>query len=262
MEFFLLFILNIFTGAVIYLILSLKMERTSSTFQEQKLRKEMGEIITEFNSTAERNITLLENRINLLKRLLNEKGDFRGIDLVIDDEKIKQGKFPDKKKVSIDSEPEFISPGQVKGLKKADSHAPAVKNDGSILVGIIDKISNISRDVKSSDVKISSEDNKKNPAGTEAGKKIRKNEAARVDFIVDSDIDLSGAASEDGNDYSGAQAFRKEKDEEDIAFLFSNTSDKYSLIADLHGRGYSVDDISRYSGLPSGEVRLVISLGR
>ena len=85
MEFFLLFIFNIFTGAVIYLILSLKIERTSSSYQEQKLKKEMGEIITEFNSTAERNITLLENRINLMKRLLNEKGDFRGIDLVIDD---------------------------------------------------------------------------------------------------------------------------------------------------------------------------------
>ena len=75
MEFFLLFIFNIFTGAVIYLILSLKIERTSATFQEQKLKKEMGEIITEFNSTAERNITLLESRINIMKRLLSEKGD-------------------------------------------------------------------------------------------------------------------------------------------------------------------------------------------
>ena len=53
MEFFLLFIFNIFTGAVIYLILSLKIERTTSTFHEKKLRKEMGEIITEFNDKVD-----------------------------------------------------------------------------------------------------------------------------------------------------------------------------------------------------------------
>jgi lambda repressor-like predicted transcriptional regulator len=49
---------------------------------------------------------------------------------------------------------------------------------------------------------------------------------------------------------------------EDLALLFSNTPDKYTLIADLHGKGYSIEDLSRYSGLPSGEVRLVISLNR
>lgn len=257
MEFFLLFILNIFTGAVIYLILSLKIERTSSTFQEQKLKKEMGEIITEFNATAERNITLLENRINLLKRLLNEKGDFRGIDFVLDDDKIKQGKTPDVGNKSIDNVSASVSVGTVTGRKKSESQNQGGKNDGSLLVGVIDKISNISRDGKSS-----VQSDRKNAADVEEGKKISKKETARFDFIVDSEIDFSGTAADDKPDYPDMKVMQKEKEDEDIASLFSNASDKYSLINDLHGKGYSVDDISRYSGLPSGEVRLVISLNR
>jgi hypothetical protein len=45
----------------------------------------MGEIITEFNSTAERNITILENKISILKRLLNEAGNIKGIDMRVFD---------------------------------------------------------------------------------------------------------------------------------------------------------------------------------
>ena len=89
MDIFLMFIFNIFTGAVIFLILSLKIEKTSSTFQEKKLRREMGEIITEFNSTAERNITLLENRISIMKKILNENGSLKGIDFTVLDDKMK-----------------------------------------------------------------------------------------------------------------------------------------------------------------------------
>ncbi|HPX90788.1 MAG TPA: hypothetical protein PKZ93_04650, partial [Spirochaetota bacterium] len=70
---------------MIYLVMSLKIEKSSATFQEKKLRKEMGEIITEFNSTAERNITILENKISILKRLLNEAGNIKGIDMRVFD---------------------------------------------------------------------------------------------------------------------------------------------------------------------------------
>lgn len=255
MEFFLLFIFNIFTGAVIYLILSLKIERTSATFQEQKLKKEMGEIITEFNSTAERNITLLENRINMMKRLLNEKGDLRGIDLVVDDDKIKQGKTAEKKNDNSDS---IVKAGQSETVssKKADFCKPASKNDGSILVGIIDKISNISREMSASyDI------DKKIPAARETEKNNVRDKASTVDFVVDNDIDFTPSVMTEEPDYSGIENRPYEK-EEDLSMLFSNTPDKYALIADLHGRGYSVEDLSRYSGLPSGEVRLVISLNR
>lgn len=255
MEFFLLFIFNIFTGAVIYLILSLKIERTSSSYQEQKLKKEMGEIITEFNSTAERNITLLENRINLMKRLLNEKGDFRGIDLVIDDEKIKHVKKHDLKSEKIDSGMQRTSTGILTQNNNTVSQKPPVKNDGNILVGIIDKISNITRDFTASD-----EADKKNTSDVEIAGKNKKSTDSRIDYIVDSDIKIPVQPVEEKSDYTGSEIHQKEKNEEDIAVLFSNSPDKYSLISDLHKKGYTVDDISRHSGLPAGEVRLVISL--
>lgn len=253
MEFFLLFILNIFTGAVIYLILSLKIERTSATFQEQKLKKEMGEIITEFNSTAERNITLLENRISLLKKLLNEKGDFKGIDLVVDDENISKGKAH-ATKLDIISSVSKASESIAAEKGKVQPQSNSVKNDGSILVGIIDKISNINLEIKTPGTYES-----KNSAVYEDVKKVKKNDEKRINYLVDSEIDLSEMAI--GNDANGIDT-ADEAGEEDIASLFNSTDDKYSLIAELHTRGYSVDDIARHSGLPSGEVRLVISLNR
>jgi len=255
MEFFLLFIFNIFTGAVIYLILSLKIERTSATFQEQKLKKEMGEIITEFNSTAERNITLLEKRINIMKKLLNEKGDLRGIDLVIDDGKIKQGKDSDFKMNAPDYNVKPESPEHVP-VKKSESRKPAGKNDGSILVGIIDKISGLTREITAS-----ADISKNNPADKETEKKDVKDKMSKIEFIEDSEIEFPGVSIDEYADSTMMQPPHNEK-EEDLALLFGNAADKYSLIADLHGRGYSVEDLSRYSGLPSGEVRLVISLNR
>ncbi len=255
MEFFLLFIFNIFTGAVIYLVLSLKIERTSATFQEQKLKKEMGEIITEFNSTAERNITLLENRINMMKRLLNEKGDLRGIDLVVDDGEIKPGKSVEMKIEQPDAKQKPVS-SEKAASKKTETRKIASKNDGSILVGIIDKISNITRDIAAP-----SEIDKKNPSVREPEKRAAKDRTPSFEFIEDSDIDLSASAIEEDADSPEIEIIPYEK-EEDLVMLFSNTPDKYTLITDLHGRGYSIEDLSRYSGLPSGEVRLVISLNR
>jgi len=248
MEFFILFILNIFTGAVIYLILSLKIERTSATFQEKKLKKEMGEIITEFNATAERNVTLLENRINILRKLLNEKGDFRGIDLIVNDDKVKSLKQPVLKNRDENYEISALSPEPVDIGKKEVVTSVKGKSDGNIIVGLIDKIAGFSREEKSKEYSVE--------IGV-AGKPV----SAGVDYIIDSEVDLSynpdDLKSNDSDLNSPGQGY----DAEDLAVLFSNTTDKYSLITDLHRRGYSVDDISRHSGLPSGEVRLVISLG-
>ena len=40
----------------------------------------MDAIINEFNSTAERNISLLENKIATLKKLLDISGDLKSVD--------------------------------------------------------------------------------------------------------------------------------------------------------------------------------------
>jgi hypothetical protein len=38
------------------------------------------------------------------------------------------------------------------------------------------------------------------------------------------------------------------------------TEDKYGLIASLFAEGHSIEELSKYSGIPSGEIKLVISL--
>ncbi|HPA62656.1 MAG TPA: hypothetical protein PLM72_01750 [Spirochaetota bacterium] len=83
--FFAVVFTNILIGAVLYLVISLKLEKTSSAFFSRKLKKEMDEIINEFNETAERNISILENRISLMKKIL-EKASVEGVDLTINEE--------------------------------------------------------------------------------------------------------------------------------------------------------------------------------
>ncbi|MBP7603936.1 MAG: hypothetical protein KBA15_08420, partial [Spirochaetes bacterium] len=48
--------------------------------------------------------------------------------------------------------------------------------------------------------------------------------------------------------------------ETDIAGLFDESDDKYALISDLHRKGCPVELISRCSGIPAGEIRLVLNL--
>lgn len=256
MEFLLLFILNIFTGTLIYLILSLKMERTSSTYQEQKLKKEMGEIITEFNATAERNITLLENKIALLRRLMGETGALRSMDVILEHK-------PENEKIPHEGKPhnsEEIKTGK-KLLNTSDpgiiTKKASVSGESGFLGGIIDKMHSLG---KSQDLKpaISGE-----ISGTGRGTMDKENVTAefkehrvpgkstgsRIDFRSDDEI----AFVPDNN-------IQPDDTDEDIAGLFMNSKDKYALIVELSSKGYSIEELAGYSGLPSGEVKLVISL--
>ena len=81
MDLLLLIVVNIVLATIFYLIMRLRLERSVHTYQEKKLLKIMDEVIREFDSTAERNITILENRISIMKKLLIEAGRIKPIDL-------------------------------------------------------------------------------------------------------------------------------------------------------------------------------------
>jgi len=251
-----MFIFNIFTGAVIFLILSLKIEKTSSTFQEKKLRREMGEIITEFNSTAERNITLLENRISVLRKILNENGSLKGIDFTVLDDKMKDN-------INEIHSKEIIKP--VMPEKAAEKHKKKdpdeealniLKDEHNIMGSFMDKIQSFSKSNENSIVKEKvkktyvSEIKKEAVKTAESFSIIEKNvkdinvRKNNIDFSADEEIILT----------------YDKKETVDIEELFQNADDKYMLIARLFNEGHSVEDISKYSGLPAGEIKLVISL--
>jgi len=247
MDIFLLFIFNIFTGAVIFLILSLKIEKTSSTFQEKKLRREMGEIITEFNSTAERNITLLENRISVLKKLLSEKGSLHGIDFTVLDDKMTNNTRAEANvllKNSIEKE-----------IKKDtdENKIPSVKDEHKIIGNFLDKIQSFTK----TDDSITNETKPKKAYVSE-----KKVDTGRVDKSF-SAVEKNPPSKRSSIDFSADEEITlkyEEKQPIDIEELFQNTDDKYLLIAKLFNDGISIDDLARHSGLPAGEIKLVISL--
>jgi len=42
--------------------------------------------------------------------------------------------------------------------------------------------------------------------------------------------------------------------------LLNSTDDKYKIISVLYDKGFAVDTIADYSGIPVGEVKLVLNL--
>ena len=255
MEFLLLFILNIFTGTLIYLILSLKMERTSSTYQEQKLKKEMGEIITEFNATAERNITLLENKIALPRRLMGETGAIRSLDVLLEHK-------PENEQIPHERDPHNSKEKPGKNLLNTSDPGIITKKasasgETGFLGGIIDKMQSLGK----------SQDLKREASGerTGAGRGTMDNEKAGADFKEHSaPLKNTGSRidfrSDDEIVFVPDNSILPDEPEEDIAGLFMKSNDKYALIVELSSKGYSIEELAGYSGLPSGEVKLVISL--
>jgi hypothetical protein len=213
MDFFILLVLNIFIGAIIFLILSLKIEKTSSTFQEKRLRKEIEEMTIEWNATVETNITLLENRISVLRKLLHENDSLKGVDFTILDDKMQDNNNKkdifykqnnnkiDKKKGRDDSENQFHIAQDAAKIKDIHKHFH-VDNDSDL---------------------------------------------NHIDLSSDEEIIL---------DYKDQQP----DNSIDIEELFQKTDDKYALIVSLFEDGYSIEELSKYSGLPSGEIKLVINL--
>lgn len=264
MDIFFMFIFNIFTGAVIFLILSLKIEKTSATFQEKKLRREMGEIITEFNSTAERNISLLESRIEVMKKLMNENGSLKGIDFTVMDESLTNNRGSAESKGSVDENKRpFITEKKVRKTGLSEAATADTGKGRKLIDSFIDKFQSINSDDDNAsgqvpDIKISTE--VKNVKDKVHGNSvIERNisdfpsrKSSSLNLIADEEIVLTYNGEDD--------SINSVEEPENIEDLFRNADDKYKLIARLFSEGHSVEDLSRYSGIPSGEIKLVISL--
>jgi hypothetical protein len=260
MQFFFLLLLNVFMGAVLYLIISLKLEKSAAEFREQKLRKEMESVIHEFNATAERNISILENKIKILRRLLEKSGAIKLLDITIDEKErdTEDASFLKKpavrtehaedKKVSdaAENHPEFSI-----GYKRG---APAVKKG---LLILLKKIMKILPSTETKDAVVNSgngyhlfemkDEARASRPGFDGGDPYREQ-------IIMQDPPqpvYNGEAVK-----AGSCALS----DEEIQRLVSLAGDRYSLVSVLHSKGCSVEDISQHSGIPVGEVRLVLNL--
>lgn len=270
MQIAILIIVNIVLASIFYLVISLKLERSASEFREKKLRKEMDEIIREFNATAERNISILENRITVLKRLMEQAGDLRSVDIVLEDRDTAEDAMesnPGKDQLEID-----VNVSGAKGpLKDEDSDAGSIKYraPGTRLItgreavraewGPLRKIREWVISIFNTGHSRPAEYHEPwQPESTVPDENFRTG----IDLydsaeLITRDLVKPGRAEdEDVEDNTAGYG----PGEEEINQLVSSSEDKYSLIVELSSRGLTAEAIADSSGIPLSEVRLVMNL--
>lgn len=259
MQFFALILVNVAMFAIFYLLVSLKLERKATEFREKRMRRIMEEMISEFNETAERNISILENRINTLRRLLKISGEVSSLDVrLMDDASL--GTI-ERKKTSTDTQSIVFSQQAHERIVNTTSPRP---NTGELLKVLIhdgaDAISKTFKNIlcRARGVATGTElTSGANEVKQGCQEKTQKKEGAPHHEKM-AEVDFEKAVI---NGMRETGKHTKSDDNEELAALFSATKDKYALVSDLYARGYSIEAISRSSGIPQGEIRLVLNLG-
>lgn len=283
MEFVILIGVNIAMFAIFYLIISLKLERSASEFREKRLRKVMDEIIKEFNETAERNISILENKISVMKRLMDASGSLKSIDISVMDEV--DSKFEDKQE-SVPHERTLPPVFNNLSGKKVSASAPRKNISPAERIG--NRLSFLGHGLYNVSCKISLKIREKMLSGRDY---ISQNSISRRNSspVIPSSRSVSISERESRFDYTieervipvNSEDFTIEKEytdikdhllaaeepveidkmsERELTGLFTSSNDKYNLISDLFNEGYTVELLSRSSGIPVGEIRLVLNL--
>jgi hypothetical protein len=250
--------INVILWALFYLVISLKLERSASEFREKRLRREIDGIIREFNETAERNISILENRIAVMKRLMAHPGAHKGVDInVSGDHPSSEPLFPDMA--------EALSQGE----KRKGSAAHEYRRNAGIpdhSLSVKDYFGLFFKEVRNrfGDLLERAQARLTEGAGSEAATGERRPEAALRDLAGKGETllkrefkDLHALATEGVRDET-----KTGLSEAEILERFKSADDKYGLIADLHRQGYTIDMLSRCSGISHGEISLVLNLNK
>lgn len=250
MQFALLVLFNVFLCAVFYLIISLKLERSATEFRERRLRKEMDEIISEFNRTAERNISLLESRIRTMRRLLEKAGQMKGVDVTVDDEPTAATPRRAEPIYQPRSETEREEAGLDIDWKSSDETL-TFKKGLQILTAHISSILFRKRERAVSMNEVHRD------IGTHEAAEIR---ASFIDSTSTGSIIQREAGSAPCEDRADEVIRRAPMSDEEFKAIVARAENRYDLVALLHERGCSPEEIACRAGIPIGEVRLVMNL--
>jgi len=283
MQFALIIFINIILWAVFYLVISLKLERSASEFRSKRLRREMDDIMQEFNATAERNISILENRIAAAKKILAETGQLKQVNFNIEDDVISRDRtasinrfdasIEKAKSLHTQSVDEAANPGMYAG-DHGNTTGTIRKNHETItLENFIGACAN-SLDLRFKKLKqffINKPVKKANHVSVEfnVNKKVDNTIVAGSDVEVRKDVLPGESLNIIQKDFKSLHAIaakqpeKKEPNklgESELIKLFESSEDRYSLISDLHCKGYPVELLSQCSGIPMGEIKLVLNL--
>jgi hypothetical protein len=236
----------------------------------------MDEIIKEFNEISERNISILENRIAVARRILEASGKLKTVDLQVGDvdggmknidaaeasgSRPGEDRARDKRGTALSSdfkqkritEDTQRAAGANASLKDAFKNAASdmfglmkeIASDTAMRSRIISKRNSPAHDSEPGDTGglLKASANGVKSSGRESENHRTKNESASPRQVVEEQDEREGMM-----------------DEAELSELFGVAENKYSLVSNLYTQGYSVDLISRSSGIPVGEVRLVLNL--
>ena len=228
MYLFIIILFNIFIGVVLYLIMSIKLERAVSDFRQHRLRKEMDDMLKEFNSAAERNISLLESRINIMKKLLEQSGSFKEVD--------------------------FVVGGNETNTENSEEKTMPETNEDISTVTLKQSL----RDLKTA-VTGGIKETKKNFI-IKLAEKYTDN--PDIDKIEKSGIKADDSAALITKDLNALDFEEKTEDpfsDAKLSELFSSSDDENALIASLINNGCPWEAVTRFSGKPAGEIRLILN---
>ncbi len=265
MQYLLIILINIFMWAIFYLVISLKLEKSASHFRERKFREEMDRLMTEFNSAADRNISLLENRISLLKKLLERTGNLDSIDLTLG-----QGEKKDTEKADLNVKEKGSSGSHERvsiDLTESAAHErPVFLNKGSKSIKLItrkfnhlmerlknfapEKNNTVGRRFSEYD-EVHEEQNSDSRRGSMVDMVLERGSVAELIKENELPDSVNSLSSEEDREFLG---------DEEILQMFSQSDDKFTVISQLFSMGYSIEKISQCSGMPAGEVKLVLNL--
>ena len=255
MQFFFLLLFNVFLGAVLYLVISLKLERSATEYRSRKLRKEMDEMVSEFNATAERNISLLERKIRVLRLLLERAGDLKSLDLTaIDEEEVRRPAVPE---APAGEEPRAVpARGTARGAAVPAAYPAGENNAGDLIKkGLLIFVEKIKNMLQTGRAAIPAGEEYADPQGPAAPAAMYPDPDTDRRLLIEKD--LSGVVPE--ADDAGAQQ-GPVISEDEIREIIESSPDMYSVVSVLSKKGFAAEEISRHSGIPVGEVRLVMNL--
>ncbi len=264
MQLLILIVINIALGTVFYLVISLKLEKSASEYREKKFRREMDEVIREFNNTAERNISLLENKINIMKKILRESGQLSSLDITLGDEK------------KDSTSGQHVSTGK----EQMEDDVPSDKRDKKLTYSM-EPVSG-EHQKSFSDIANEAWNSIKSIMGSVKGKELtsadrgdfmekpRKNETEvlkkgnSLDITIEKDFTSlnlpTGVESVIDKKEEWTDLDVSNTNDVHLEEMFMSAEDKYGLVADLYKQGYPLDILARSSGIPLGELKLILNL--
>lgn len=276
MQLVILIMVNILIASIFYLVISLKLERSATEFRSKRLRKEMEELINEFNHTAERNLALLEYKINILRELLKKSDAVPSLDITINDESVVTANTKTRKKKTNKKEEKSA----VKTIN-APENIEAILEKPSFDISKMDSNELYNNSIvylERKTAKTFSENKSQVPTVAQQLSEIAKlvlnkfsqyiearyNKKMADTFTVHSENAPYNIAEE----YDVLQSQYEEKSsetptpivEDELIAMYNDADDKYLMIAKLYSQGYPLQVLSKISGIPIGEISLILNL--